>query len=360
MDTFKKEMEHALFLLFKGRLEVIENITVLEVRSNSIMKFHVLAKDEDSEELKLTIEQMLKLGKLGSFDFDHDYQEIYFEPALRIERVEASETMPIAEGTELVLACIIQGSSEMRVEWLRDGFPIHIHTAERSMWTTIVPKNSQDQYTVLLGFDRVASLDTGVFTCQVSDWGFVRNRSIYVRVLSAPQPQLSPITATVPLGSSHIITCLSSEDIYRNFGYTWLKNGRVLNPSVEPEMAEDLFPTGSRILLQEAAASATYSCIITSSAGSTRKDSFVTVIDKARSSPCCQPEDYLKVRWTMTASNTENIQLCPTGYTGDVRRKCVHDSNTNSASWGEPDFSGCFSSGFLSLRKKITNKTGAL
>ncbi|GIX71773.1 uncharacterized protein CEXT_618631, partial [Caerostris extrusa] len=31
MDTFKKEMEHALFLLFKGRLEVIENITVLEV-----------------------------------------------------------------------------------------------------------------------------------------------------------------------------------------------------------------------------------------------------------------------------------------------------------------------------------------
>ncbi|GIY84978.1 uncharacterized protein CEXT_181641 [Caerostris extrusa] len=106
---------------------------------------------------------MLKLGKLGSFDFDHDYQEIYSEPALRIDRMEASEVMPIAEGTELTLACMIQGSEDMKVKWFKDGNPVHVLTGERSMWTTIVPKNSQEQYTALLGFDRVASLDTGRF-----------------------------------------------------------------------------------------------------------------------------------------------------------------------------------------------------
>ncbi|GFU35753.1 uncharacterized protein NPIL_242282 [Nephila pilipes] len=152
MDTFKKEMEHALFLLFKGRLEVIENITVLEVWSPSIMKFHLLALQEDAEELKSTIEQMLKLGKLGSFDFDHDYQEIYSEPG---------------------------------------------------------------------------------------------------------------------------------------------------------------------------------------------------------STPCCPAEDYLKVRWTLTATNTENVQLCPTGYTGDVRRKCLPGPNGHGAVWEEPDFSDCFSGGFVSLRKRV-------
>nr|XP_042904388.1 uncharacterized protein LOC110282116 isoform X2 [Parasteatoda tepidariorum] len=280
MDTFKKEMENALFLLFKGRLEVIENITVLDVKNNATMTFHMLSRKEDGEEIRSTIEQMLKLGKLGSFDFDHDYQRIHSEPALRIERMEASEMMPVAEGTELTLACMIEGSSEMKVVWFRDNSPVHIHSADRSMWTTMVPKNSQEQFTSLLGFDRVASLDTGMFTCQVTDWGFVQNRSIYVHVLSAPQPQLSPITATIYVGSPLVITCLSREDIYGNFGYTWLKNGRVLNPSIEPEMAEDLFPAGSRILLQGAKSSAMYSCIITSSAGSTRKDSIITVIDK--------------------------------------------------------------------------------
>lgn len=40
----------------------------------------MLAKPEDAEELNSTIEQMLQLGKLGSFDFDHNFQEIYSEP----------------------------------------------------------------------------------------------------------------------------------------------------------------------------------------------------------------------------------------------------------------------------------------
>lgn len=119
---------------------------------------------------------------------------------------------------------------------------------------------------------------SGTFTCQVSDWGFVRNRSIHVRVLSAPQPQLRPLSATVAKGSPLVITCLSRDDVRGDFGYTWLKDGRLLGPHSE-ENAEDLFPAGSRIILKETENSATYSCIITSPAGSTKKDSVITVIE---------------------------------------------------------------------------------
>lgn len=66
--------------------------------------------------------------------------------------------------------------------------------------------------------------------------------------------------------------------MFGSFGYNWLKNGRILNPSAEPELVEDLFPAGSRIVIQSARASATYTCIITSTAGATRKDSTVTVL----------------------------------------------------------------------------------
>lgn len=98
-----------------------------------------------------------------------------------------------------------------------------------------------------------------------------------MRVLSAPQPQLRPLAATVARGSPLVVTCLSRDDVRGDFGYTWLKDGRLLSPNA-PEAAEDLFPAGSRILLKEAASSAIYSCIITSPAGTTKKDSIITVV----------------------------------------------------------------------------------
>lgn len=112
----------------------------------------------------------------------------------------------------------------------------------------------------------------------MTDWGFVQNRSIQVHVLSAPQPQLRPLAATIARGSPLVVTCLSKEDVRGDFGYAWVKDGNLLSPSA-PETAEDLFPAGSRILLKEAEASATYTCIITSQAGSTKKDSIITVVN---------------------------------------------------------------------------------
>lgn len=124
----------------------------------------------------------------------------------------------------------------------------------------------------------ITVLFLGEFTCQVSDWGTVQNKTIQVSIASVPQPHVAPVTSTVHLGDRVVITCLSKDDMFGSFGYNWLKNGRILNPSAEPELVEDLFPAGSRIVIQSARASTTYTCIITSTAGATRKDSTVTVL----------------------------------------------------------------------------------
>lgn len=42
------------------------------------------------------------------------------------------------------------------------------------------------------------------------------------------------------------------------------------------------------------------------------------------------------------------------GLTGEVRRRCIFTADMQVAEWNEPDFSGCFTSGFLSLKKKVS------
>ncbi|GIY84320.1 ig-like domain-containing protein [Caerostris extrusa] len=75
--------------------------------------------------------------------------------ALSIQSIDSSEKMPVVEDSELSLACITQGSSAMQVRWFKDDAAINVQTSYRSMWTTLVPKNSKDQYTAILGLKRL-------------------------------------------------------------------------------------------------------------------------------------------------------------------------------------------------------------
>ncbi|GIY14668.1 ig-like domain-containing protein [Caerostris darwini] len=79
---------------------------------------------------------------------------------LSIQSIDSSEKMPVVEDSELSLACITQGSSAMQVRWFKDDAAINVQTSYRSMWTTLVPKNSKDQYTAILGFEKAHVLDS--------------------------------------------------------------------------------------------------------------------------------------------------------------------------------------------------------
>lgn len=75
--------------------------------------------------------------------------------------MESSEQMPVSEGSELTLACTVEGSSSLHVQWFKDGHLVRAHTSHRSTWMALVPRTSRQQFTALLGFDRVVSLDSG-------------------------------------------------------------------------------------------------------------------------------------------------------------------------------------------------------
>ncbi|KAG8181874.1 hypothetical protein JTE90_007199 [Oedothorax gibbosus] len=347
----KKGIESALLQLFQPKLYKVENMTVLNFQPGAVVQFHFFGEQEDSATARSILEEALRSRNIGKYAVDRSYVGFEAEPALSIQSVESSVKMPVVGGSELSLACLTRGSSAMRVSWLKDGHPIDPQGTPH-IWTTLVPKNSRDQYTAILGFDKAHVLDSGEFTCQVTDWGSVHTRTLRVSVVSFPRPKVVPITATVAVGERLVVTCFSDDEGTTSLGYNWLKNGRILNPSVEPEVVEDLFPGGSRLLIQTARASATYTCIVNSVAGGSRKDATVTVIAAGGNTPICQAEKYLEVQWSNAAVNTEDIQFCPKGYTGEVRRHCTLQ-NDNGAAWIEPDYSGCLSSEFLAIKDKF-------
>ncbi|KAF8789287.1 Adhesion G protein-coupled receptor B3 like protein [Argiope bruennichi] len=293
-NQLKKGLENALLQLFQPRLYKAENLTVLSFEPGAVVQFHFFGEKEDSHQAKSIMEEALKSRSIGKYAVDRNYISFEWEPALSIQSIDASEKMPVVEDSEMSLACITQGSSAMQVRWFKDGAAINVQTSYRSMWTTLVPKNSKDQYTAILGFEKAHVLDSGEFICQVSDWGTIQNKSIQVSVVTKPQAQVMPLTATVKQGDRMVITCLSQDDVHGSFGYNWVKNNHILNPSVEPEMVEDLYPAGSRLLILSARASATYTCIVTSTAGSTRKDCSVTVISAKGNTATCLAEKYLE------------------------------------------------------------------
>lgn len=345
----KKGVENALNALLKPRLYQVDNLTVTSFEPSPMVHFHFLGEKDDNQQAKVVLEEALKTGKIDKYRVNRTYLVLKWEPALSIQGIETSEKMPIVEGTEFSLACIAQGSASMTFKWFKDGAPINIYTPYRSIWTSQVPKNSKDQYTALLGFDRTNVLDSGIFTCQVSDWDSTHNKSLHINVVSAPLPLLEPLTATVYQGESFIITCVPKT--YDKFGYTWLKNGKVLNPSLKTELIEDLYPVGTRLLVHSAKSSVVYTCIISSNTGSTKKNSIITVIDK-ETTPVCQAEKHKNIEWSITAANTINLQSCPRGYAGIISRKC-NIRKGNIANWEEPDYSSCLSARLKGIKAQF-------
>jgi hypothetical protein len=67
----------------------------------------------------------------------------------------------------------------------------------RNMWTKLLPMDSEDQYTALLGIERASHLDEGVYTCQVVDWDMQQCKSIRLEVLVRPEVEVIPKSITV-------------------------------------------------------------------------------------------------------------------------------------------------------------------
>ncbi|XP_076315736.1 uncharacterized protein LOC143228353 [Tachypleus tridentatus] len=345
------ELVHLSSLFKPYILKNVENLTALHFKPDAIVQFHFFGQKDDDEGIKRIVEGVLRKGQIGRYGVDRNYVQFQQEPSLSILNVEASQKMPVVEGAEISLRCIILGSNNIKVRWFKDRYPINIDQENRT-WTTIIPQASKHHYTAILKISKVHHLDSGTFTCKATNWGIVREQKLEIEVISSPEISIFPLSLTIKEGDKAVITCLSKDISSRKVGYSWLKDGRILNPSKQPEHIEDIFPTGSRLIVHTVKKSAIYSCILTNFAGMTRADSSVMVLDKTRNIPTCLPEEYQDFEWNLTLANSDHIKYCGGGYKGIVRRHCSLRAKA-AASWEEPDFSNCLSEEFLKIDKEF-------
>lgn len=346
-------LEEALKSLFASHTKAFDNLAVLQFMQNAVVQFHLFGRQEERSTVESVLEEALKGGKLGPFAVDREFLQISQEPAMHIEMMQVAPRTPRV-GEELMIACMAVGSSALSVHWFKDGFPVDPEVPFRSLWTSRVAKNQRDQYTLLLGIDRATTLDSGVFTCQVSDWGAVQNKSMRVRLDVAPRPLVSPLAVTLLEGQPLELSCLSPHaGGLGSLGFRWLRNERLLPPR-SPELTEDLYPAGSRLVLAEARSSATYTCVATGPLGSGRADAFVTVLAPHVSTEVCPTEESHGVQWQRTAAHSRDVQACPQPLyvEGRLERPC-RLSLDRQALWGSPDFSGCTDARLAQLQWKL-------
>ena len=65
------------------------------------------------------------------------------------------------------------------------------------MWTKLLPMDSEDRYTALLGIEQASHLDEGVYTCQVVDWGVQQCKSLHLQILVRPEVEVIPKSITI-------------------------------------------------------------------------------------------------------------------------------------------------------------------
>ena len=118
---------------------------------------------------------------------------------------------------------------------------------------------------------------TGDYSCKVQDHFETATETVHIRVIPVPHLQVDPLSHTVPWAGEAKISCLSRDDDFDPFVYTWLKDGDPLVPTYE-ETPEDLFPTGSHLYLRDVKEDAVYTCVVKSAAGTVQDSCYVHVM----------------------------------------------------------------------------------
>lgn len=119
----------------------------------------------------------------------------------------------------------------------------------------------------------------GEFGCEVTDWNRTERRAVHVHVIPVPHMEVTPLSSTLTAGSPVAITCLSRDDEFALFSYTWKRNGDDMIRGANEEVVEQLLPTGSRLSIPSLKEPAVYTCTITSQAGSISDDAYVAVLN---------------------------------------------------------------------------------
>ena len=229
------------------------------------------------------------------------------------------------------------------------------------MWTRLLPLDSKDHYTALLGITKANALDDGVYTCQVNDMGMQQCRSTKVQILGAPQIRVEPSSVTINRGESILLRCLSAK-YDQVLGYSWTKNGALFQSNQRTEYWEDLSPGGSALRIKNIQKSAIYSCVVSNIVAPVSKSVHITVVEPGSVTLCPKNETY-NVSWPASAAGPTVMIKCPRGKQGLASRVC-EQRDIEQSEWLTPDFSNCVADEILNIKEEVSrnfrNKSGVI
>ncbi|XP_052896491.1 uncharacterized protein LOC128303547 [Anopheles moucheti] len=296
----------------------------------------------DSGRVREAMEKMTERGRIGNVSLVPGTKLTFRQDVgLMLQSVVINQKGPIRENTEFILSCVAQGSSTMSFRWYKNGYFVNVTKATRNMWTRLLPLDSKDHYTALLGINRANRLDEGIYTCQVSDMGIQQCRSTKVQILEVPQLRVDPPSVTLFRGDSLLIRCLS-QDTDRRFGtlgYSWTKNGALFQSDPHAELWEDLYPDGSILKVNNLQKSVVFTCIVSNSVAPVSRSVHVTVVEPGTVTLCPQSDDF-GVSWPASASGPAVLADCPKRGAGLASRIC-EQRDFGRPEWLVPDFSDC-------------------
>ncbi|EDW57812.2 uncharacterized protein Dvir_GJ18297, isoform C [Drosophila virilis] len=326
----------------------ITKISDLELISNTTdrldITFHFFGIKGDSQRIREAITRMVERGRIGNFTLVSNFHHFDENPPLNMLDLSVNQPQAaVREDNEFIISCTAQGSSRMQFQWFKDGANVNASKATREIWTTVLPPETKDVYTAILGVTKASRIDEGVYSCKVSDWGVEQCRSLHIHIKSPPRLRVDPASVTLQRGDSLRVRCLSpgNDDIkrYAQLGYSWTRNGVLFQSDAATAMWEDLYPDGSILKINNIQKSAEYACLVSNSVRPVSRSVYINVIER-NALHVCMAESSYGLHWPTSAPGAPIITDCPRGFEGHSRRICEQRDAGNS-SWLLPDFSSC-------------------
>ncbi|KAH8405195.1 hypothetical protein KR222_008326, partial [Zaprionus bogoriensis] len=326
----------------------ITKISDLELISNTTdrldITFHFFGIKGDSQRIREAITRMVERGRIGNFTLVSNFHHFDENPPLNMLDLSVNQPQAaVREDSEFIISCTAQGSSRMHFQWYKDGAHVNATKATREIWTTVLPPETKDVYTAILGVTKASRIDEGVYSCKVTDWGVEQCRSLHIHIKSPPRLRVDPASVTLQRGDSLRVRCLSpgNDDIkrYAQLGYSWTRNGVLFQSDAATAMWEDLYPDGSILKINNIQKSAEYACLVSNSVRPVSRSVYINVIERNAVHVCLAESSY-GVHWPTSAPGAPIITDCPRGFEGHSRRIC-EQRDTGNSSWLLPDFSSC-------------------
>ncbi|XP_055634797.1 uncharacterized protein LOC129774820 isoform X2 [Toxorhynchites rutilus septentrionalis] len=357
-NTISLLEKHINRFLRGSNVSKINDLEVFSGKADNEVKIQFFGAKIDSSRIRESMERIVEQrGRTGNISFA-SFKPLFRQDAgLMLQSVVVNQKGPVRENTEFILSCVAQGSSTMSFRWYKNGFFVNVTKATRNMWTRLLPLDSKDHYTALLGITKASPLDEGIYTCQVNDMGMQQCRSTKVQILGAPQLRVDPPSVSLFRGESLLIRCLSQDSYqqYGTLGYSWTKNGALFQSDPNAELWEDLYPDGSILKVKNLQKSVVYTCIVSNSVAPISKSVHVTVVEPGSVTLCPKNNDY-GVSWPASASGPAVLTDCPKRGEGLAKRIC-EQRDFGRPEWLTPDFSECAPDAVIEIENEFRGLT---